>query len=334
MKKSNLIILISIFFLNFSCGKISKYEIVNLIEDISIDNYNDSLFFSDVLDMNIDNDSLYILENHHGTIIVSDLNLKYLKTIGRSGKAYNEFLFPSSFVINNDTIVIKDSGKERFLMYNKFGHAIHTLPYSKCPIGVSDKFAYCNNSIIDCSRDSLFAILYMDNRKGYFIQKGAQKEYGSILQTMHRNSYFNFNYKNKIISVSNNDPTISVYNRNLEKVNELNYSYIDFVGRQFKYAEEKINKEKSFFIMVKDVYIYDNYIYILLAEKNNNVKYTVNKVAVFSFINSDIVFCNILQLPGSLYSSICIYDNILFAVDLKKSSIGRYYMGPKNSGDI
>ena len=61
MKKSNLIILISIFFLNFSCGKISKYEIVNLIEDISIDNYNDSLFFSDVLDMNIDNDSLYIL---------------------------------------------------------------------------------------------------------------------------------------------------------------------------------------------------------------------------------------------------------------------------------
>lgn len=332
MRTFNLFIVIILFFLNFSCEKNTKYEIVDLIEDISIDSYNDSLFLSDVLDMNIDSNSLYILENHLGTIIECDLNLRFIKTIGRSGRASNEFLFPSSFLIHNDTIIIKDTGKERFLMYDKSGYAINTLPYDKCPVGVSDKFAYCNSSVVDCSRDSLFTILFSGSRRGDYRQKGAQKEYGSPFQTMHRNNYFIFSYENKIISVSNNEPTISIYNQNLDKINEINYSFIDFVNGQFDYAEKEINKGKSFFVMAKDVYMFGSKIYILLAEKNNKVKYTVNKVAVFSLKKDQIVFDTILQLPGSLYSDICIYDDFLFAFDLKKSSLGKYRMERNANG--
>lgn len=125
-------------------------------------------------------------------------------------------------------------------------------------------------------------------------------------------------------AISDNQPIIEKYDlENNEKIESYNYSFVPFIQRNIDAINSKPQKPNSYTAFVRDSYISDGKIYILLSSREGQFK--ANKILCIK-LNPDFELGGIYSLPGNIYSSFCVSDDSFFAFNSETASIEKINM--------
>ena len=111
--------------------EISFDNLVKSRKQIILEQRKDS-YLSEIQNVLLYNDILYVLDGKQKAVLVFDLAGNYLRQIGRTGRGPGELLFPRDFAVDQEagTIKILDSQQNKLIIYSKTGAFIEEKPLS------------------------------------------------------------------------------------------------------------------------------------------------------------------------------------------------------------
>jgi len=133
--------------------------------------------------------------------------------------------------------------------------------------------------------------------------------------------------KGSIIVVYQSDiPTIELYSESDKLVQTLDLSYLDvFTNSMIKYKEEVLPRRNTSMVVVKDVQLDDDNLYMLITSHNDEGKVSFNKILKCSVTNSAIKPEVIYALNSSgYYLSFSLGKNRLVAYNYSTQSLEEY----------
>lgn len=300
------------------CANESKeIKTVTLEREISLNQLSDSTYITYVMGMVESNNKLYLTDYKRDQILILDKDLKLINTLGSAGKGPGEFVGASHITIFQDTLFIFNEGKNSIEVFDESKHLNTISPEIHSYSLV--RFVRNRNGLYLSSVSKENSIIRFSS-EGEIKNFGLLKQYNTEKETRIKNCKHILNYKENIIAVSNNRLNIEMYNSEGIILNEFNFDNIAIM----KDRVDLINKHKSSnssYILVRDAYIFNNKLYLLLVT-NKGTKVESNKILEIDINNYEIT--RILNLGEGWFSSFCVTKNYIIAYDSHNATVVKF----------
>lgn len=305
----------------FSCVE-RKREIytVHYVKHLSVDSFADSIFLSQVKNLQIYNGNLYFSDNYLSQIFEVDKKFNRYRIIGNHGEGPNDFIALRTLTAVDDSIYAFDAGHYSLFIYDLEGRICRKYDFSKYSIYPAYRFVIDENHYQVQYRGKEGVFMDIDLNSGQTNIWGNLTHFDHEKQERIRNNRNIFKFKNFYILISNNIPIVEFYNRdNRKKVKTIDYSDVGVIQNVLFKNENNLDVN-SYHVVVQDTYIDKEKLYLLVNGNNPNNGYNVNKIIEISLSGNDEIN-QIIQLPGKLYESFCVDNDTIYAFNGQNSSI-------------
>jgi len=317
--KQILFVILSLFFL-FSCQNKKEYKEYDCYVDKKIEMFNDSSFFSDIRCMQYCDGKIYILDVMRKDIVILNEDFDDMQIIGTPGPGPKDLTHPGMFYVLQDSIYVMDFGSESIKSFYKNNYL------RDWRLHFSEKRFFCTQDKLylpSLTDTSTFVIKEKDDK-----EKMIDKYGGKITKFRTDKETFIRNHKNLLwdnnnffYAISDNLTRIEKYNlQTLEFVSEFDISTIPIVKNNLNFIRYQEESENSYYVLVRDVYLANNFIYLLLT--NIIPPFKANQLLKIN-IYPEMKVTSIYSLPGSYYDSFCVSKNHIFAFNRIEGTIER-----------
>ena len=308
-----------------SCEKSNKITEVNYLVSKTIDNFGDSIFLSQVSDLQTHKDKLYFRDDYLCQVIslYKDFSLNFI--VGQKGEGSDDFISLSTLNVTDSIISQLDGARSRFLYYDLLGNIIgnYTIPSEENICALINRFVITPfRSYVGVLSQGESAFAEVDMKTHKYNSFGNRFSFDNTTQDRIRNIRHILKWNDQYVCVSDNIPIIEIYDsKSKEKTGVYNYSHISEVRSRLTFAERQMdNKSNSYYQINGDAYIYNDKLYILLMHHLDNVGYSVNKILEIE-LSPTIKATNIFRLPERGYSNFCVSGDSIYAFNILKSQI-------------
>lgn len=318
MKKIYIFICLLFF---FSCvEKRRKVDVVRYVKHLSVDSFADSIFLSQVKNLQVYSTNLYFSDNYLSQIFEVDKNINQYRIMGNPGEGPNDFVALRTLIVVNDLIYAFDAGHYSLFVYNLEGRNCQKHDFSKYSIYPAYRFVVDENhyQVQYSGKEGVFMDIDLSSKQTFIW--GDVTHFDHEKQERIRNNRNIFKWGNFYILVSNNIPVVEFYDKNSKEIVKIiDYSDVDVI-RNVLFENNKNLDVNSYHVVVQDAYMNGEKLYILVNGNNPNDGYNVNKIIEISLSGNDEIN-QIIQLPGKLYESFCVNNDTIYAFNGKNSSI-------------
>lgn len=322
MKKIQIVSLIIQICILSSCNqKNNTVDRISLKSEIKINQLTDSTFLTDVRSIGYSNNKIYLTDYKRNQIIILDKNLKFLKSFGTTGKGPGELLGADCLEIINDTIFVVNESKKAIEVFDKFGF-IKTIALPTSVQLPLPRFAKINNSfyLSNPSSNKNITVYNPPNIQKTF---GQLKQYQTPSETAIKSRKHIVKYKNNIIAISDNQPTIEMYDINGNLLSKFNYGNVDVVSKTIDFINQQPKETDGYYMLISDVNIYSNKLYlIIITNAKKDVK--SNKVIEIDIENTNFKISRILDLGKGWFTTFCVTENNLISFDAKNGNLVKF----------
>lgn len=300
-----------------SCDNEIHLKQINTEVSLSIEQLPDSSYISEVSSMHYFEKNLIACLYGRSQFVRLNNDLEFLNYIGREGRASNELMYVSSFICKDDTIITMDMS-DQFKFFTKDGLYIRSIKVNAYR-PVTRLYCYHDNNFI-FSTGKEIPMVHINVNNNISKEFGEPILFDNVTQTKNRNCRLLLNNGNDIISLSDNKPIIEIYDeKTLSLLYSFDYSKIDIVSDQLKYASNQTIADNQYIRLVKYADYHDGKLYILISHNSNNISNSNN---IISFdLYQDCKPIAIYKLPGLVYESFCIGDDCIYAYNSVNSII-------------
>lgn len=325
MKKRYLLLFLIYLIIGQSCkDKIKHLPVVNLTSELSINQFSDSSYFSDIRSLYYNNGRYFASDYKRDQIFILNGDLELQKTLGVKGRGPGELLGASHIYVHNDTIFVYNDSKKTIELFNNAKHlqTIGFLPQHRLSSGI--RFSVHNNEIYFSSFYSPFSISkydYMLDSAQFF---GRSKEYRTPKERRIKNHRHIHIFNNRIVAIPDCQAFVELYSLNGEFINSFDLSNISPIKEMLEYIGKNNYAENSYFQFFSDSYVFDNNVFILITTVEKNDKKFTNNILQLEIINDEIRPVQILNLGNGWFDAICVSENKILAFNCSTAELVRY----------
>ena len=319
---SSLIICIIICILE-SCDNKTIKEVV-LKENINIDEFSDSTFFSDIRSICFSDSLYYATDYSRDQVFVLDKNFKLIRTLGNKGQGPGEFLGAGHLNINNDSVFVINDMKKTFEIFNNLEHigtvtyADGTRPNSNYRFFEYNGCLFYNPSV---SQYSICKYNFNSKKVDFF---GNIIKYNTAKETRIKNHRHILRYNNRIIAVPDCQPIIEVYDFEGKFLNSVDFSNLKPVAEMLKFILGTEQKENTYYGFNKDVVVYKNSLYILILTAGIDNKPKSNSILEFKIVGNNFVPSNLYHLGDGYFNTINVSEQGIETYNTRMNQLKRY----------
>lgn len=322
LKLNNIILTIIFVSTLISCqqGNRSQLETVKYKQLSFVEGWKDSIFLSQVRGLQFHDNFLYISDQYLSQVIETDKFFTFNRSIGKQGPGPEDFVSIESIALNDSLLYVFDMGHCAVLCFDQkrgfqskctlLGDRIY-MPYR---FFVNDSCLYVSTA----EENGLFLDVNIQTGKKSYCAK--RKDFGADLPNRIRNSRHLLKYNNQCVIVSDNIPIVEIYDlKNKQMVDSLDFSNIDYIKKNL-IENENIRQQNSYTMIVADAYIDCNYLYILLfgtSPSGSTISNEILKIELSPILGKN----EIIQLPGTNYTYICVNQDSIYAYNKKEARI-------------
>lgn len=308
-----------LFFL--SCvGKKREIDTVRYVKHLFVDNFADSIFLSQVKNLQVYNGNLYFSDNYLSQIFEVDKKFNRYRIMGNHGEGPNDFVALRTLTVVDDSIYAFDAGRYSLFVYDLEGSNCRKYDFSKYSIYPAYRFVIDENhyQVQYRGKEGIFMDIDLNSKQTCIW--GNLTHFGCEKQERIRNNRNVFKFENFYILISNNIPVVEFYDRNNKEIKKMiDYSDVGVIQNVLFENDNNLDVN-SYHVVVQDTYIDGEKLYILMNGNNPNDGYNVNKILEISLSGNDEIN-QIIQLPGKLYESFCVDNDTIYAFNSQSSSI-------------
>lgn len=309
------------------CTHEKALPIHNLTLSKQIEDVADTLLLHDVTCLTFHDNKLFFTNPVYDHIVSLDKNLDLLKIIGTQGEGPGQLLSISQFAIDDSLISVLNGRNRRINVFSVAGDPVsETAISSSILFDLNYRYCFIDADIIGCSPAAETPL------SKYNIYTKEQTLFGEIYQfptskqTEIRNRRFMVKMDTRLIVVSDNLPSIEIYDQdNLERISLYDYSGIGQIEKNIQAIESKSGiTDNSYCVLIQDVYVTDRHLYVLLNDFTNN-DFKANQIIKFD-IHPDIKPVALYKLPGDYFSTFCVdeEDGVVYAYHHTENMLGAY----------
>ena len=172
----------------------------NLIK--KIDRINDERFDPTGVALNQKEGKIYISDHHNHQVLMTDLELNFIKSIGSRGNGDNEFKYPRGMCFKKDFLYVCDYLNSRIQIFNKDLEYYKSLKVDICPTQVK-----ASNTLLCLKSDPLNIEYFYDLEDLSFIRK-IDNCTGTILSEINSSLYLYNDFSEKKVCCFNSNGVI------------------------------------------------------------------------------------------------------------------------------
>lgn len=298
------------FLLLISCN--SNQEKMCVI-DIDVSTLVDSTSLRNVKQLQIYNDTLYMLDEVAGRIIKMDTDILAGSAIDFSGLDHDSNSFtPISFYVDADSIYVMDAnirGIRSLSLMSKNG------PITELIGAIGTRFFIDRNNFYVSHITEQNCIIVVPEKTALsdtnVIFTGRNFQFSTAKENRNRNNRYLLYDKKHYYAISDNQPIVEKYELETNKLLcSFNFSDVPIIKANIHFIASSMLDDSSYYVMVEDAYIYGNAIYLLCAKLGDD--YTRNTIIKVE-LEPDIHVSKVYRLPGGVYTSFCIYKSYIYA---------------------
>lgn len=313
-------IIICLLFCLSCVGEKGKIKMVRYVKLSSVDSFADSIFLSQVKNLQVYKGNLYFSDNYLSQIFEVDKNFNRYCIMGNHGEGPNDFVALRTLTVVDDSIYAFDAGHYSLFVYDLDGLNCKKYDFSNYSIYPAYRFVIDENHCQVQYRGKEGVLMDIDLLSKQTYIWGDLISFGHEKQERIRNNRNIFIYKKSYILVSNNIPVVEFYDRyNKQIVKTFDYSDIDVIRNVLIENDNNLDMN-SYHIVVQDAYVNGEKLYILMNGNNPDDGYNVNKILEISLSGNNEIN-QIIQLPGKVYESFCVDNDTIYAFNGQNSSI-------------
>ncbi len=320
MKRIFILFLIQVIL--YSCQDETKL-ITNYIKpNTTLSQLNDSTFFVDIRSINHDNDNIYMVDGRLDQIFILDKNYMLTNCVGIRGNGPGELSYLSKILVDNDTLYVYNGGKMNLEVFKQSSHIKSIkLPSSirtsgSVKLAKSNKYLYVSSvDPVGCTTIASYNIMSGDVKKFGNIQK-----YNSQKEICMKNLKHLLTYNDLIIAIPNNSYSIEIYDSETNFIREVKYNDISILRDTYNYINSKLIESNSYYVLISDAYIYENYLYLMLLTYNKKTEQMQSNTVLEINLNDDFRASRLLNLGEGWFEAICIFDKMLLSFDSKNAN--------------
>jgi hypothetical protein len=320
-----------IFFVNsivivfISCNNNSiQIPTIKLNPVQSVSQFRDSVFLSGIRSIYFDNNTYYLTDYERNKIFVLNKDFELLKFFGEEGKGPRELLGASQIYVNEDSIYVYNDSKDALELFNNGNH-IKTinLPYDINFNG--DTRFFIRDHLIFMSNPNESSSISCFSIDGILLKNfGDIKKYQTDKETIINNFKHVCFYNDNILAVSDCNPNIEMYKMNGEKIAEYDFSCLPMVKKLMKFTGRQSLSSNSYYVIISDIYIFKNKLFLLTLSVNKKNKIEANKILQFEIKEQTLEPTKILDLGKGWYSPICVSQDYIIAFNQTTSELTKY----------
>jgi len=297
-----------------------KIDMVRYAKYSSVDSFADSIFLSQVKNLQVYKGKLYFSDNYLSQIFEVDKIFNQYRVIGNHGEGPDDFVGLRTLTVVNDLIYAFDAGRYSLFVYDLNGNNCRKYNFSEYSIYPAYRFIIDENHYQVQYRGSEGVFMDIDLMSMQTDIWGDITHFNHEKQERIRNNRNIFKFENFYVLVSNNIPVVEFYDRNNKQlIKRIDYSDIGVIKDVLLLNENNLDMN-SYHVVVQDAYVENERLYILLNGNNSNDGYNVNKILEISLVEKSGIN-RIIQLPGKLYESFCVTNDTIYAFNTKDSQI-------------
>lgn len=325
MKKIYLLFFLIYILSSTSCkDDIRHLPKVNLDRELSINQFSDSSYFSDIRSLYYTNGKYYASDYQRDQIFILNNNLELLKTLGQKGKGPGELLGASNIYVNNDTIFVYNDSKRTFELFNSEEHlkTINLLPQHRLSSDIG--FAVKKGELYFSSFFSPFSIskyYYKLDSAQFF---GRSKDYRTPRERRIKNKRHIHVLENRIVAIPDCQPFVELYTLKGEYINSFDLSNIRPVKKMLEYVGRNNYAENSYSQFFQESYVYKNNVFILITTVEENDEKFTNTLLQLELESDLINPIRLLNLGNDWFDSFCVSDDKIIAFNGSTSNLIRY----------
>ena len=288
----------------------------------------DSTFLRDIKQLQIYNDTLYMLDGALGKVIKMDTHLVGSAIDFADSNHSSSSIIPVSIYVDGDSVYVMDAnvrGIQSLSLKSKHGHITQLMGASGTRFFVDKNHFYVSyvteqNCIMVVPEKAL-----LNDTNVVFI--GDNFHFSTANENRNRNIRYLLYDKKYYYAISDNQPIIEKYELGTNTLlHAFDFSDVPMVMANIHFIESQILDDSSYYVMIEDAYIYRNTIYLLCAKLGEN--YTRNTIIEVE-LEPNMYVSNIYKLPGKSYTSFCVYKSNIYAFNKENNSLERLKMGNK-----
>jgi len=261
-----------------------KIKEIALKEDIKIDEFSDSTFFSDIRSITFSDNSYYVTDYSRDQLFILD-----------KGQGPGEFLGAAHIYINRDSVFVMNDMKQSFELFRDLKY-IETIPYANSTRPNSNhRFFEYNGCLFYNPSVSKYSICKYNFKTKKNEMFGRIEKYETEKETRIKNHRHLLRYDNRIIAIPDCKPIIEVYDFKGNLVNIVDFSHVEPVAKMLKFIQGTEQKENSYYGFNEDVVIYKSSLYILILTSGVDNIPKSNTILKFN-------------IEGDNFEPSCLYD--------------------------
>lgn len=313
MKKIKYIVVLLYVLLVYACtNKINSPEEVSLQKISEIAQLSDTTFISDIRSIYYNKNKFYLSDYKRNQIIILDQKLKFINTIGNTGKGPGELNGASQLYVDNDTLYVINDGKNAIEVFINEKYTNTILFPNMNHLAITKRFSKYKDKIYISNVSSNNSSIVSFDSQDRMIPFGVLHKYNTPKETIIKNEKHILTYKDKIISISDNVPIIEMYDAKGVLITEFDYGNVNLIKEFITFTNKQESSENSYFVLVSDAYIFSDNLYLMVLSLENN-KVKSNKILEIKINEKAFKINRILNLGDDWYQSICITNNQLIA---------------------
>jgi hypothetical protein len=306
-----------------SCAE-GEVNITGLTPSKAIDELSDSTFFKDVECITHDGKNVYASDTYNSRILKFDTDMNYVGSIGSHGEGPKEIHCLGGTASRNDTLyAITCDGLKTYTAEGDF------VRFDKSDNSHANTYIlYMDESecIYLSSMLDTFPLIKYDKHMnrcfgfGKRISDGVERKMGD--------TYLLQSFNGEILSVKMDEPVLVLYSRQGEQLMQRRMDHGVFKSRLLFKKQEQENdpgNNRKIYRLFNSMACSKNRIYLLYIHHDvQSPAPCCNRIAEFTFENSDFRLTNVYQLQDRWYSSFCCVDNRFICYSVVKQEFQMY----------
>lgn len=179
-----------------------------------------------------------------------------------------------------------------------------SIKTEKYDVSLPSRFALCGDSVVcPIIKNEMTAVIFYEGKvvKTCFPTVDGLDD---IRKPFHSERVVMRDGKNYFV-IGKGLPLVQMYSSDFKLVSSYDLKNIEEINETVE--QQKTDKPNSYFVVVRDAYVADGRIFLLIASKPGG-RYRCNKVLVLKTVNDKIEFDNLYELDGKTYSVLCINE--------------------------
>lgn len=288
----------------------------------SISAMPDSSYFSDLRQLQSDENNVYALDINRREVLSISKDFSIGRTYGQGGRGPGELVMPFSFIIDSAGISIIDFADYSINRYDMTG--CHIQESSTLPRDVSDqRFASSGDSLFLPVKSSVALFLstdFLPAPESRFTLVGTPQPIGGEIRTALMNNSHIFYYNGSVYCVPLSLPFIIIEDNKGER--RLDLSACSNYNKSMRYIKDHMPaNEKQVYVLNEDAFFLYPYIYILFPVYSP--AFECNRIMKINLLdekdNTE------YKLSGNCYSTFCVDSSAIYAYNTQ-GAIEKYLL--------